>query len=126
MAILGIGTDIVELPRIEKLYERSGEAFLKRISRPGEVLASRQGSALIEHLGGLFAAKEATLKALGTGWAQGLGLTHVEVSRNELGAPFLILHDAAAARADALGVKNMHVSISHERSYAVAMVILEG
>lgn len=125
MMILGTGIDIVELPRIERLYERHGDGFLKRICRPGEV-QSRQGEALIQHLGGLFAAKEAVLKALGTGWAQGLGLRQVEVVRSDAGAPGICLHELAAERAAAMGVVRTHLSISHERSYAVAMAILEG
>ena len=125
MPILGTGIDIVELGRIERLYQRSGEAFVRKICRDGEV-ATRKGHALIEHLGGLFAAKEAALKALGTGWAEGLGLSQVEVARKPSGAPYLKLHLAASERAESLGVKTMHLSISHERTYAVAMVILEG
>lgn len=123
--ILGTGIDIVELPRIATLHERHGDGFIARICRPGEV-QSRQGEALIQHLGGLFAAKEAVLKALGTGWAQGLGLRQVEVVRNDLGAPDIRLHDAAAERAKEMGVLRTHLTISHERSYAVAMAILEG
>lgn len=125
MPILGTGLDIVELSRIATLYEKHGDTFAARICRPGEV-QSRLGEALIQHLGGLFAAKEATLKALGTGWAQGLGLRQVEVVHNGAGAPSLRLHGQAAERAAALGVTSSHLSISHERSYAVAMAILEG
>lgn len=125
MPILGSGLDIVELQRIRALYEKHGDAFGARICRPGEI-QSRLGDALIQHLGGLFAAKEAALKALGTGWAQGLGLRQVEIRRNDAGAPGLELHGPAAERAAYLGVTHSHLSISHERSYAVAMVILEG
>ncbi len=125
MSILGSGLDIVELSRIAALYAKHGDAFAARICRPGEV-QSRLGDALIQHLGGLFAAKEAALKALGTGWAQGLGLRQVEILRNAAGAPSLRLHEQAAERAAAMGVVHSHLSISHERSYAVAMVILEG
>ncbi len=125
MAILGIGLDIVELERIEKIHRRHGDAFIRKICREGEA-QKRTGRALIEHLGGLFAAKEAGLKALGTGWAEGLGLSQVEVARRPTGAPFLRLHRAAAERAATMGVTQMHLTISHERHYAVAFVILEG
>lgn len=125
MAILGLGVDIVELARIEQMYERHGEAFVRRFCRPGE-RQERRGAALVQHLGGLFAAKEATLKALGTGWAQGLGLRHVEVVRGAGGAPGVRLHDAAAERAAALGAARVHLSITHERSHAVAVAVLEG
>jgi len=125
MAVLGIGLDIVELDRIERIHARHGDAFIRKICRQGEV-QPRVGKALIQHLGGLFAAKEAGLKALGTGWAEGLGLSQIEVARRPSGAPFLRLHRAAADRAEALGVTQTHLTISHERHYAVAFVILEG
>lgn len=125
MAILGIGIDIVELQRIERIHARHGEAFILRFCRPGE-WQPRRGSALIEHLGGLFAAKEATLKALGTGWAQGLSFRHVEVVRREGGAPSVRLHGAAAERSERLGTRRVHLSITHERRHAAAVAILEG
>lgn len=125
MGIVGLGIDIVELPRIERIHARHGEAFIRRFCRPGEV-QPREGDALIQHLGGLFAAKEAVLKALGTGWAQGLGLTHVEVCRRPGGAPTIRFHAAAADRASLLGVQNTLLSITHERRYAAAVAVLEG
>lgn len=125
MAILGLGVDIVELERIERLHERHGEAFIRRFCRPGE-WQPRRGAALIQHLGGLFAAKEATLKALGTGWAQGLGLRQIEVVRGPGGAPGVRLHEAAADRSARLGAASVHLSITHERSHAVAVAVLEG
>lgn len=124
MSITGLGIDVVDLGRIRHLYERHGERFTSRICRPGEI-QPRQGAALIEHLGGLFAAKEAMLKALGTGWAQGLSLRMVEVVRLPGGAPGIRLHDAAAARAQELGVARTHLSISHERTFAAAVAVLE-
>ena len=83
-------------------------------------------SALIQHVGGLFAAKEAVLKALGTGWAEGLGLRQVEIVRNELGAPSVVLHGAARERCTQLGAQGPpRISISHERTVAVAFAVLE-
>lgn len=123
--ILGLGLDVVDLGRIRSLYERHGERFTARICRPGEI-QPRQGNALIEHLGGLFAAKEAVLKALGTGWAQGLSLRMVEVCREAGGAPAIRLHDAAERRARELGVTRTLLSISHERTFAAAVAVLEG
>ncbi len=125
MAILGIGLDVVSLERLERIHRRRGEAFVRRICRPGEA-KPYQGQALIEHLGGLFAAKEAMFKALGTGWAQGVGFRQVEIVYHESGAPGYRLHDVAAERAAALGVAGMHLSISHERAFAAAVAILEG
>lgn len=125
MAILGIGVDIVELTRIERVHARHGEAFIHRLCRPDEC-QPRQGTALIEHLGGLFAAKEAVLKALGTGWAAGLTFRQIEVVRQASGAPTIRLHDAAAERAARIGGEHLHLSITHERRYAAAVAILEG
>jgi holo-[acyl-carrier protein] synthase len=125
MAIRGLGIDVVELSRLERIHRRRGDAFIARICRPGE-FQPRQGAALIEHLGGLFAAKEAVLKALGTGWAQGLAFRHVEVVKLPSGAPTVRLHDEAAIRAEHLGATTVHLSITHERAYAAAVAILEG
>ncbi len=125
MTILGIGLDVVDLERIGRIHQRHGEAFIRRFCRPGE-WQPRQGAALIEHLGGLFAAKEALLKALGTGWAQGLAFRQVEVVRLPSGAPTVKLHAAAAEQARRLGVASTHLSITHERRYAAAVAILEG
>jgi holo-[acyl-carrier protein] synthase len=125
LAILGLGVDIVALERIERLHERHGDAFIRRICRDGEC-QPRRGPALIEHLGGLFAAKEATLKALGTGWAQGLGLRQVEVVHAPGGAPSVRLHDAAAERSRRLGATTVHLSITHEHTHAVAVAVVEG
>ncbi len=125
MAILGIGVDIVELQRIGRLYGKHGETFVNRFCNPGEC-QERQGQAMIEHLGGLFSAKEAVMKALGTGWAQGLGFRQIEVVRNAAGAPSVELHGKAAEQSSALGVRSIHLTISHEQKYAVAMAVLEG
>ena len=125
MAILGIGADIVELERIERLHQRHGEAFIRRFCRSGE-WQPRRGAALVQHLGGLFAAKEAVLKALGTGWAEGLGFRQIEVVRQPSGAPGVRLHGAAAERSARLGTESIHLTITHERTHAVAMAVLEG
>jgi holo-[acyl-carrier protein] synthase len=124
MAIVGLGIDIVELERIEALLTRHPKRFIERICVPGECL-ERQGVALIEHVGGLFAAKEAVLKALGTGWAQGLSLRQVEIKRLPSGAPTVELHGPARIRAQTVGGQRIHLSISHERRYAVALAVLE-
>ena len=137
--ILGLGLDIVDRTRIERLLERYGGAFLRRIFRPGEVrlqadsgtnAADRagraSGDARASHVAGLFAAKEATMKALGTGWAAGVGFRQIEVLRQASGAPALILHDEARRRADAMGVEHLWLSISHDGANAVAVVVLEG
>lgn len=125
MTILGLGIDIVELVRIEGLLDRHEKRFLERLFREGE-WQRRHAEAFVQHIGGLFAAKEAVLKALGTGWSEGLAPRQVEVVRAENGAPSVCLHDGAALRAQELGVSEVHLSVTHERSYAAAVAILEG
>lgn len=122
--IVGLGLDVVELERIEAIYARHGEAFVRRFCREGEP-ARRQGAAFIEHLGGLFAAKEAVLKALGTGWAAGLAFRQVEIVRLPSGAPTVKLHGAAERRFAELGAMAIHLSVTHERRYAAAVAVLE-
>jgi holo-[acyl-carrier protein] synthase len=124
VSVLGIGIDLCEVARIARLHERHGERLLTRLCREGE--ADRGRAALDQHLAGLFAAKEAVLKALGTGWAQGLAFRHVEVVRAPGGAPGVRLHEEAAARAAAMGVTRIHLSITHERGFAAAVAVLEG
>jgi len=123
--ILGIGLDIVDHGRMQRLLERYGDALLRRVFRAGEVrVASGPGRAA--HVAGLFAAKEAAMKALGTGWSAGVGFLQIEVLRQVSGAPALQLHGEAQRRAEALGVEDLWLSISHDGPSAVAVVVLEG
>ena len=123
MSVVGIGLDLVEVARIARLLERHGERAVARICNDGE--ADLRRASLDQHLAGLFAAKEAVLKALGTGWAQGTSFRQVEVVRAAGGAPAVRLHDVAAARATALGVGRIHLSITHDGGYAAAVAVLE-
>jgi holo-[acyl-carrier protein] synthase len=123
--IVGIGLDLVELDRLASILARHHERFLDRICRPGEV-APRSGSeALVQHIGGLFAAKEAVLKALGTGWGSGAWFRDVEIVRTAGAGPSVRLHDGALRRAQEMGVERVHVSITHERGHAAAVAVLE-
>lgn len=124
-AILGLGIDLVDLARMARLLERHGEAALARICLEGEVRIAA-GAGRAAHVAGLFAAKEAAMKALGTGWARGVGFRQIEVVRDPSGAPGLRLHGAALARADELGVRRLHLSITHDARAAAAVVVLEG
>ena len=126
--ILGLGLDIVDRSRIEQLLERHGDAFLRRVFRKGEVRirAGINDSSRAAHVAGLFAAKEAAMKALGTGWAQGVGFQQIEILRQASGAPALRLHGEARRRADAMGVDQLWLSISHDGASAVAVVVMEG
>jgi len=122
--ILGIGLDMVEIGRMKRIYRRHGDRFVRRFCLPGEV-EPREDRALIQHLAGLFAAKEAVLKALGTGWSAGLGFSQIEVIKREHGAPGVRLHGKAAVHAEELGVTHIHLSITHDGAYAAAVAIAE-
>ena len=124
--IVGLGVDIVDCGRIEELLQRHGAAFLRRVFRPGEVRVAAGAARRAAHVAGLFAAKEATMKALGTGWSSGVGFRQIEISRGPKGAPEVRLHGAALERARMLGVERIWLTISHDGATAAAVVILEG
>lgn len=113
------GVDIIEVSRVSKVVERFGERFLRRIYTPAEISYCR-GRA--PNLAVRFAAKEATMKALGTG-VRGVGWKDIEIARRESGAPHILLHDRAQLRAQRLGVEELSLSMSHSREYAVAFVV---
>jgi holo-[acyl-carrier protein] synthase len=123
--IVGVGLDLVELERLAAILARHGDRFLERICRPGEVAPRRATDALIQHVGGLFAAKEAVLKALGTGWGSGAWFRDVEILRAPGAGPAVRLHDGALRRAQVMGVARVHLSITHERGHAAAVAVLE-
>ncbi|GAA5218405.1 holo-ACP synthase [Corallincola platygyrae] len=125
MAILGLGTDIVEVDRIAKAIERTGERFAQRILTEREYQYFTQSGQPVRYLAKRFAAKEAAAKALGTGIAAGISFQHFEVSNDDAGKPVLVLTDKAGERAAAMGASHLHLSISDERHFAVATVILE-
>ncbi|MDR2745792.1 MAG: holo-ACP synthase [Desulfovibrio sp.] len=121
--IIGLGVDIVEIPRIEKIYGRFGHRFLEKIFTPEELDALPAGSA--SALAGNFAAKEAAVKALGTGFSRGIGPRQIEIGRNRRGEPLITFLGRADDRRREIGVTRGLLSISHERSMAVAVVVLE-
>lgn len=121
--IVGLGLDVTELDRVEAILARFGERFLERILTPAEradLPASR-----LSRVAGLFAAKEATVKALGTGFSQGIAFSHLEILSDPLGRPLLTLAGPAKDRADAIGATYWHVSITHGRTTAAAVVVME-
>lgn len=124
--IIGHGVDIVETSRIEQLLGDHPERFLERVYTPGEQHDSKSSKRQHEHLAARFAAKEAALKALGTGWSQGIGWTDIEVVRAENGKPSLSVTGRAAEIAAGLGIDRWHVSLSHIEQCAIASVIAEG
>ncbi len=125
--IVGLGADLVEVARMEALLERWGERAVRRMLAPGEreSLARLPRRAWAPFVARRFAAKEAAVKALGTGFGDGIGLRQVEVGHDGRGRPLLRLHGTAQARFEALGATRAHLSIADERGFALAFVILE-
>ncbi|WP_269519253.1 holo-ACP synthase [Alteromonas sp. BMJM2] len=124
MAIAGLGTDIVEIARLGK-DEGAMLRLAKRVLTASELQQFEQHRTPQRFLAKRFAAKEAAVKALGTGIGNGISWQHVEVQHNELGAPTLAFNGEFAARCEARGITNSVISISDEQHYAVATVILE-
>ena len=123
--IVGLGVDIAEVPRIKAAIERHGEPFLRRIFTPNEVAYCERFKNKFERYAGRFAAKEATMKALGTGWNRGVRWVDLEVVREPSGRPTIALAGEAAKIAAHLGVKRISVSITHTEAQALAQVIFE-
>lgn len=120
-----IGVDIVEIKKVQKLLERKG--YIHRIFTTKELEIVKEYSDIrkAQSLAGKFAAKEAAVKALGTGFDEGILLTDVEITNQENGKPILILHNKAEKKAKELKISRLNVSISHCEAYAVGMVVLE-
>jgi len=124
--ILGVGLDVVETKRLEQALAAHGRRFEERVYTSAELAACAQRNDRAQALAGRFAAKEAFLKALGTGSARGLSFRQVEVVSGEGSRPALRLTGAAAAEAERRGVRHIHCSLSHQPGLAAAVVILEG
>ena len=118
--------DLVQIQRVWEVLERRGERALARLFTPAEVARCRGGRSPRESFAARFAAKEAFFKALGTGWGRGGAWIDVEVVSAPSGAPSLRLCGAAAAHAEARGVRRIHVSLTHTGDLAGAYVVLEG
>jgi holo-[acyl-carrier protein] synthase len=123
--IVGSGIDIAEVPRIAEAIERHGQRFLHRVFTEGEIAYCDSKANRIERYAARFAAKEAGMKALGTGWNHGVRWRDVEVCRQPGGRPTLVFHGKAAEFAAKLGTKNIALSLSHTVEQAIAQVILE-
>ena len=123
--LIGAGTDIIEIERIKQAVERGGDRFLERVFTPGERSFCDARKDRFSCYAARFAAKEAVLKALGTGLA-GCGFTDVEVRRPEGGRPEITLHGAAAEIAKEKGIAAVLISMSHNRANAVAFAIAAG
>jgi len=124
--ILGIGIDIVHISRIERAVQRFGDRFLHRAFCRQEIEYCNRKRNPCPCLSARFAAKEALVKALGTGFRSGITLGQICVENSDSGAPFLTLSGKAQEKARCLAPRNIHISISHERDIAVSLVVLEG
>jgi holo-[acyl-carrier protein] synthase len=124
--ILGIGVDIVEVARIRAGLDnpRTGARFQARVFTEQEIAYCRRRHNAAESFAARFAAKEATMKALGRGFGQGIAWREIEVTRGE-GAPGVRLSGGAQAYAEALGIRRIHLSLSHTADLAIAYVIAE-
>lgn len=123
--IVAIGVDSVDIARIEALWQRGRERFLQRIYGERELAYCLLRARPAESLAARFCAKEAVMKCLGTGWAEGLAFRQIEVLRDAAGAVRIGLHGAAAARAAALGIRRLHLSLTHTATLASAFVVAE-
>jgi len=124
--IVGLGVDIAEVDRVRGAIERQGERFLKRLYTAKERAYCEKFKNKYERYAGRFAVKEATMKALGTGWSRGVRWVDIEVVRQSGGRPTVTLRGEAAKVASSLGVERVMLSITHTSAQAFAQVIFEG
>lgn len=126
MPIVGLGVDVTPVDRIRAAWERHGTRLLAKLFHPGEVQRDPAlGEPFVEHVAGRFAAKEAAMKALGTGWGKGVGWKSLKVERARGEAPRLVLLGEAARLAARRGANRCHLTITHGGGVAVAVVVLE-
>jgi len=122
--IYGIGTDIVAIARMEASLARFGDKFARRILTKQEMQGFAESASPASFLAKRFAAKEAAVKALGTGFRDGISLGQISISNNDHGKPILSFSGRALAVCDSLGVGEGHLSLSDEKDYAIAFVTL--
>ena len=122
--VVGIGIDIVEITRIQKALQ-GARTMEKKVFTEAESRYCRERKFMYQHFAGRFAAKEAALKALGTGWSEGIRWTDVEIMEGDLGRPMLELHGTAKELLRGSGAKVALVSITHSSEHAVAVVVLD-
>jgi holo-[acyl-carrier protein] synthase len=123
--IVGTGVDLAEVPRIAASIARFGAHFINRIYTPAEIAYVERKANRFERYAARFAAKEAGMKAIGTGWRHGVGWQDFEVANLRSGKPTLLFHGVAAHVAEKLGVRNVSLSITHTAELGMAHVILE-
>lgn len=123
MKVVGIGTDIVECLRIAQMIERHGELFIRRVYTDSEIQYCQSRRQATQHFAGRWAAKEAVLKALGTGWRRGISWRDIEIRHDPMGKPVVTLRGGARDVVEQQGIGEMLISISHCRSHATAYAL---
>ncbi len=123
--IIAVGVDLVEVARIERLRQKQGQAFLDRVFTADELEYCCRHRSPAQSLAARFAAKEAVMKCLGTGWAEGVGFDQIEVQRSPSGAVSIAMRGQAAAVAAELGIDRVFLSLSHTDGHAIAYAIAE-
>jgi len=123
--VLGLGTDLIEIERVQRSLDRFGERFLHKVFTQGEIVYCQRKKHSAESFAARFAAKEAAAKALGTGISRGISWQEIEVRREPGERPTLHLTGRAQERAASMGVRNLQLSLTHSRDVAMAVVIAE-
>jgi holo-[acyl-carrier protein] synthase len=123
--IVGTGVDLAEVPRVRHLVERFGRRFVERVYTAAEIAYVERKANRYERFAARFAAKEAGMKAIGTGWRHGVTWQDFEVANLRSGKPTLLLHGVAELVAKKLRVRNVSLSLTHTAEYGMAHVILE-
>jgi holo-[acyl-carrier protein] synthase len=123
MEIVAHGIDLVDCPRIEQMIERHGERFIRRVFTDAEQAYAEANKNEVEKLAGRFAAKEAVLKLVGTGWRGRIAWTDIEIINNATGQPEVTLGGEVRKIADKLGIKHISVSITHTANFAIASAV---
>lgn len=124
--IIGIGTDITECLRIARMIERHGELFIERVYTPDEIKYCQNRKQATQHFTGRWAAKEAILKAIGTGWTKGISWRDMEIRNEPGGKPTVAVRGGVKDVVEQLGITDIHVTISHCRTHATATAIAVG
>jgi holo-[acyl-carrier protein] synthase len=124
--IIGIGTDITECLRIARMIERHGELFIDRVYTPSEIAYCQKRRQSTQHFTGRWAAKEAILKAIGTGWRRGISWRYMEIRNDSSGKPVVAIRGGVQEVVEQLGVREILVSISHCHTHATAVAIAVG
>ena len=125
MSIVGLGTDLAQIGRMQAFLEKRGQRAFDRLFTPGEQAYCDSRGARWTHYTGRFAVKEAVMKVLGTGWRKGVRWVDIEVVRHPGEAPQCVLHGESARIAERKGMRKIHVTITHDAGLASAVAIAE-